>query len=225
MENLKDTQRVELSTYIKDVFYRHCPFSDNRVHILGNSNAPCMDMNINFKNNNTKISFLSGTSHFKMSTAESASCEYYIDYEDVKNILDFILHDHEVVSYLNLDLLDEIKMGFDINWSDSSLKGMNCSKIALKMDFNGDVDLRNKYLSFMVNNYREYLEEVPGFIKLREEKLQDLKKYGLVRMNKEDMLNFLSTMSEDDLREMLLYTDNNLLLRYSSNEDEKKLTL
>lgn len=222
---MKEESRVELSEYIKEVILRHCPVSDNRIHLLGSASAPCLDIKVNFKEGKTRISFLHGTSRFKMSTPESATCEYYIDFEDIKSIMDFILKDHEAVKFLALNYPDEIRMGFSINWNDSSLKGMMCSDIHLKLDFNENRELRNNYLHKILNTYSSYLEELPDYIKLKENELQNIKRSNLIQMNKEEMLQYLDRMSEDDLRELLLYADNNLLIKYVNNEQEKKLTL
>ena len=102
---------------------------------------------------------------------------------------------------------------------------MMCSDIHLKLDFNENRELRNNYLHKILNTYSSYLEELPDYIKLKENELQNIKRSNLIQMNKEEMLQYLDRMSEDDLRELLLYADNNLLIKYVNNEQEKKLTL
>ena len=78
--------------------------------------------------------FMFGNSSFKSSVPERVTTSYIISFEKIVDIIDFILVDHEVIKDINL-YGKQIDLKFAINWTDKSIKGINCSDIGLNFDF------------------------------------------------------------------------------------------
>ena len=103
---------------------------------------PELEIEIVCCDNKTYIRFLMGTSTFKYSLPESVQVGYYISFTEIKNIIDFILGDHEIVKNIAMNNAGDFELRFAINWTDKSIKGIGCDDIKLRMRID-DIDLRN----------------------------------------------------------------------------------
>ena len=124
--------REDLISYIKSVILKYCPYVEDRLSILGSAKSPELDIKININNNESQIMFMFGNSTFKSSVTERTTTSYIISFEEIGDIIDFILDDHEVIKDINF-CGKELDLKFAINWTDKSIKGINCSDIGLEL--------------------------------------------------------------------------------------------
>ena len=175
-----------IESYIKDVIIKYCPYLDNRIHILGNTNTPEIEIKINIKTIESIISFLYGNSTFKKSIPEKAIISYNIRYKELFEIIDYILTDHEIIEYIDINA-NEISMLFDINWTEKNLSGINCSKISLILSFETK-KLLIEYAKRLLIKYQHNIENNPYYEKINKTLTEEVK-----LLNNEDINNNTSS--------------------------------
>ena len=126
--------REDLMSYIKSVFLKYCPYVEDRLSILGSTKSPELNIELNICNNESQIMFMFGNYNFKTTIPERATVYYVISSEEIFDIIDFLLEDHEVIKDINL-YNKKIDLKFSINWTDKSIIGINCDDIGLNLNF------------------------------------------------------------------------------------------
>ena len=220
------SQHEDLISYIKNVILKYCPYTEDRLLLLGNGNSPELDIDIKIETNNNEslIMFILGNRNVKASVPERATISHTISFEEIAEIVDWILKDHEIIH--NLNLYDKrFDLEFAINWSNRSIKGINCGNIGLSLTFDNP-ELTKKYLSFLFQKYYINLEGVPSFKKIRNEYLNSMKHSYFETLNKNELLSLLNRMNEEELKELLYILDNDTFIKYiMSNNPPKVLSL
>ena len=203
----------DLFVYVKNIILTYCPYSDDRLSILENANSPQMDIEINISNNQSQVRFLFGNKNFKQGIEEQLNISYIIDFETIEEIINFILEDHEFIKYINL-YNNTIELNFAINWTDKSIKGINCGDIGLNLIFNNNIELGNKYLYLLFQKYYTILKHTPSFKKLKNEYINNIKKSYFNNLDKEQLISILNSMNENELKELLYNLDNDVFIKY-----------
>ena len=162
-----------IESYIRDVILKYCPYLDNRIHILGNTNTPEIEIKINIKTIESIISFLYGNSTFKKSIPEKAIISYNIRYKELFAIIDYILTDHEIIEYIDINA-NEISMLFDINWTEKKLSGINCNNINLILSFETK-KLLIEYAKRLLSKYKSYLKNTPYYENINNTLIEEIK--------------------------------------------------
>ena len=209
----------DLISYIKSVILKYCPYMENRLEILGNAKSPELDIKINIDSNESQIMFLFGNRTFKSSIPERAATSYIISFEEIGDIIDFILEDHEVIKDINL-YDKELDLKFAINWSDKRIKGINCSDIVLSFAFENK-ELEKQYLYLLFQRYYAHLEHVPSFKSMKNEYIDNMKHSYFDALDKTGLVTLLNRMGENDLKELLHILDNDIFIKYVMGDGEQ----
>ena len=134
----------DLMSYIKSVILKYCPYVEDRLSILGSTKSPELNIELNICNNESQIMFMFGNHNFKTTIPERATVSYIISFDEIADIIDFILVDHEVIKNINF-YGKQIDLKFAINWNDKSTKGINCSDMGLNLNFE-NMEVKTQYL-------------------------------------------------------------------------------
>ena len=205
-------QSENLVTYVKSIILTYCPYADDRLSILGNRKSPEIDIEVNIKDNQTQVMFLFGNNSFKQSIPEQIIIPYIVEFEEISEIIDFILKDHECIQNINL-YNNSIGLNFAINWTDESIKGISCGNIGLNLEFN-NIELEKQYLYLLFKKYYTFLEKTPSFKRIKNEYINSVKQSYINTLDKSQLISLLSTMNENELKELLFNLDNDIFLKY-----------
>ena len=216
-------QNDNLILFIKNIILKYCPYVENRISILGKAKAQQFDINIDIKNEETQIMFLFGNNNFKQSIDEKVEISRIITFNEIKDIIDYILSDHEIIKELHI-YNNELNLNFAINWTDENLKGINCGDITIQIKFN-DSNLEKNYLYLLFKTYYSYLIKVPAFKKMRDNYIYKEKESYFENLNKNELINFLNMLNENELRKLLLDLNNDTFIKYYDNDKEKSKVL
>ncbi len=210
----------DLISYIKSVILKYCPYIEDRLLIFGNTKSPELDIKININNNESQIMFMFGNSCVKSSIPERVATSYIISFEEIEDIIDFLLDDHEVIRNISFNG-KELDLKFSINWSDKSIKGINCSDIGLGLTFE-NMELEKQYLYLLFQRYYTYLEHVPSFKSMKNEYIDSMKHSYFDTLDKTGLISLLNGMCENDLKELLYNLDNDLFIKYVMHDGEQQ---
>ena len=211
--------REDLISYIKSVILKYCPYTEDRLEILGNAKSPELDIIIKIDSNESQLMFLFGNSTFKSSVPERVTTSYIISFEEIGDIIDFILEDHEVIKDINI-YGKELDLKFAINWSDKSVKGINCADIGLNLTFE-NMELEKQYLYLLFQRYYNHLEQTPSFKSMKNKYIDSMKHSYFDTLDKTGLVALLNRMSENDLKELLHNLDNDIFIKFVMNDVEQ----
>ena len=209
----------DLISYIKSVILKYCPYVEDRLSILGSTKSPELDIELNICNNESQIMFIFGNSSTKSSVPERVTTSYIISFEEIVDIIDFILNDHEVIKTISL-YDKELDLKFAVNWTGNSIKGINCSDIGLGVTFE-NMELEKEYLNLLFQRYYNHLEQVPSFKSMKNKYIDDMKHSYFDVLDKTGLITLLNRMSENDLKELLYNLDNNIFIKYAMVDGEQ----
>jgi len=210
----------DLMSYIKSVILKYCPYVEDRLSILGSTKSPELNIELNISNNESQIMFMFGNYNFKTTIPERATVSYIISFDEIADIIDFILVDHEVIKNINF-YGKQIDLKFAINWNDKSISGINCSDIGLNLNF-GNMELKKQYLYFLFRRYYTLLEQAPSFKSMKNEYIDSMKHSYFDDMDKTGLITLLNRMSENDLKKLLNNLDNDIFIKYVMSDGEKQ---
>ena len=211
--------REDLISYIKSVILKYCPYVENRMSILCNAEAAQLDIEFNICNNESQVMFMFGNCNFKRSIPERVTTSYIISFEEICDVIDFILVDHEVIRDINFDSR-KIDLKFAINWTDKSIKGINCSDIGLNLNFE-NMEVKKQYLYLLFRRYYTHLEHVPNNKKIKNEYIDSMKRSYFDSLDKNGLITLLNGMRENELRELLHNIDNDIFIKYVMADEEQ----
>lgn len=212
-------QNEDLFTYVKSIILTYCPYSDDRLSILGNAKSPEIDIEVNIRDNQTQVMFLFGNNSFKQSIPEQIIIPYIIEFDEISEIIDFILKDHEHIQNINL-YNNSIGLNFIINWTDESIKGISCGNIGLNMKFN-NIELEKQYLYLLFQKYYVLLEKTPSFKRRRNEYINSAKQAYINILDKSQLISLLSALNENELKELLNNLDNDTFIKYTVESSQQ----
>ena len=212
-------KKQDLISYVKSVLLKYCPYVEDRLSILSNGKSPQLDVVLNICNNETQIMFMFGNNSFKGSVPERTTFSYIIDFEEISEIIDFLLEDHEFIKDINFSNL-EIDLKFAINWTERSVKGINCGDIELNLNFE-NLELKKNYLYFIFQRYYTHLEQSPTFKVVKNEYIDSMKHSYFDSLDKTGLITLLNRMGENELKELLHNLDNDIFIKYTVNDGEQ----
>ena len=212
-------QSENLVTYVKSVIFKYCPYVEDRISILGNAKSPEFDIEVNISNQ-TQVMFLFGNNNFKQSIPEQVIIPYVIEFAEISEIIDFILGDHEFIKNISL-CSNSFGLNFAINWTDKSIKGINCGDIGLHLKFNNNVELGKQYLYLLFQQYYSILECTPSFKRIKNEYINSVKQAYLNALDKKQLIFLLNTMNENELKELLCNLDNDIFIKYTTDSKQQ----
>ncbi len=218
MESLEIHGR-DVSSYIKRIIQKYCPNIEDRLYILGNAKAPELEIQMDFQNEQTQIFFLLGNSNFKQSSMDYLRMDSYLPKEEIKNIMDYLLGDHEVIKSFD-EKKQHLLIVLSINWREETIQGMECGDIHLNLNFHDREDLKREYMLFLIQQYWKKLEHLPSFQKVKLDYLERIKKDYFSWMDKEEMLSHLANMTEEELRQLLQEMNLELFQKMSLRGEE-----
>ena len=216
---MSNITKQDFISYIKSIILKYCPYVEDRLSILGNAKSPQLDIILNICNNETQIMFMFGNNSFKGSVPERATVSYIIDFEEISEIIDFLLEDHEFIKDINFSNL-KLDLKFAINWTDKSVKGINCSDIGLNLNFD-TLELKKNYLYFIFQRYYTQLEQSPTFKTMKKEYIDSMKLSYFDSLDKTGLITLLNKMNENELKELLHNLDNDIFIKYTVNDGEQ----
>ena len=209
----------DLISYIKSVILKYCPYVENRMSILCNAEAAQLDIEFNICNNESQVMFMFGNCNFKRSIPERVTTSYIISFEEICDVIDCLLEDHEVIRDINFDSR-KIDLKFAINWTDKSIKGINCSDIGLNLNFE-NMKVKKQYLYSLFRRYYTHLEQVQSFKKIKNEYIDSMKRYYFDSLDKNGLITLLNGMCENELKELLHNIDNDIFIKYVMADGEQ----
>ena len=224
--NKKNKTNDSLVANIKNIIRKYCPHVENRLLIFEDPNSSQLDILINIDDNKTIIRFLFGNSTYKTSAKECELINRTIELSEIEKIIDFVIEDHEIIKGIDIQN-NKLDLIFDINWNNENVRGIYCGDIKLNLTFS-NVEMEREYLYFIFQKYYSYLEQSPSFKRMKDKYIDISKKAYLDSLNKQQILSFLSKMSEVDLKDLLHSIDNDLFIKYTTEDnkqDTKKLLL
>ena len=174
-----------------------------------------LDIRININDNNSHIMFLFGNEGLKSSVPERIIVPCVISFEEIENIIDFILEDHEAIK--SISIIDrEIDLKFAINWRNESIKGIYCSDIGLNFKFDS-IALERQYLYLLFQRYYTYLEKTPSFIAMKDEYINSMKQSYFETLGRDELISLLNGMNDNELKGLLSGLDNDVFIKYVMN--------
>lgn len=223
MNNLDD-KKCNVIDIIQGIILKYCPLTNDRLFLMDDfRKTPEFDIQMIFDKEESFICFLFGTSSFKSGIIEQLKINKYIDFNELSNLLNFILADHEFIKSINIDK-NSLNMIFSINWTNESIKGISCGDITLNMNFKNNLDLMKQYIIYIFETYSDYLEKTPSFISMKNKYLNSVKEKYLDSLSKDELLAILHNLEESQLRELTYNLDNDIFLNLVKNEQQNNST-
>ena len=215
-------QSEELVIYVKSIILKYCPYVDDRLFILCDAKSPAFDIEVNIRDNQTQVMFLFGNNSFKQNIPEQIIIPYSIEFDEISEIINFILRDHEYIQNINL-YNNSIGLNFAINWTGESIKGISCGNIELNLKFN-NIELKKQYLYLVFLKYYVFLEKTSSFKKIKNEYINSVKQSYINALDKSQLMSLISVMDENELKELLHNLDNDTFIKYTAeNESQTKV--
>lgn len=224
-------EKKNVAQYIKSIILKYAPYVDSRCDLFDmGSQQPIIITQITFTDDKSYISFCRGTGGCWSSTDDKATIEKPIDFEEIKSVIDFLLKDYRFIR--NIMFCDDhgygssIELSLNINWTDESIKkGINCGNIILELTFAND-KLRKQYTNKLLQQYQKELSKTPTVKKIKDEYINSIKDDYIDNARKSEILDFLSKLNEQELKELMCRLDNDTFMKYSiigeQNTDEAK---
>ena len=114
----------------------------------------------------------------------------------------------------------KIDLTFAINWTDKSIKGINCRAIGLELTFES-IELKKQYLYLLIQKYYTHLEQVSSFKSMKNEYIDSIKYSYFNSLDKTELITLLNKMSENDLKKTLYNLDNDVFIKYVMSDEEQ----
>ena len=222
---MKEIQSNQAAQYIKRTILKYTPIVDSREELFDSGNS-VVETQITVAEDASYIAILNGTVNDLSATDDCVKTEKSIAFEEIKNVIDFLLEDHRYISDIDLfgpfECENTIRLKFPINWTEESIKkGINCRIILLSLVFDNE-NLMNQYKSMLFQQYDEELMKTPT-VKRKNGHCKGSKKYYWTQQaSKPEILELLSRLSEEELRGLIRELGNDTFTKYISPDDLNK---
>lgn len=186
------TPRIDLHT---PSFKR--PSTDIEINLIENDNMPY-----------TFINILDGTESFKQSVPKGEMLiDVFLDTKILKKLIDYILTNFPIVYSFNVNEYSiSINFSFSKNNGFYETSGLSLENINLEISIR-DLKLKNKlkeYLIFIISTYESVLKQTSFW----QENIQKYKKKILFEMEYNYIIDFISHLTEDEIRKLLANISN-----------------
>ncbi len=186
------TPRIDLHT---PSFKR--PSTDIKIILVENDNMPY-----------TFINILDGTEIFKQSVPKGEILiDAFLDTKILKKLIDYILTNFPIVySFYVNEYSISINFSFSKNNGFYETSGLSLENVNLEISIR-DLKLKNKlkeYLIFIISTYESVLKQTSFW----QENIQKYKKKILFEMEYNYIIDFISYLTEDEIRKLLANISN-----------------
>ena len=191
--------------------------------------SPSMDILINIIEEDnmphTFISILDGTENFKQSVPNgNILTDAFLEINTLKEIIDYLLANFPVVYNFNVN---SNSISFTLSFSKNNdfyiTPGISLENISLEIRIT-DLKLQNKlkeYLIFILSTYYAELKQTPYW----QETIEKYKKKMLFEMEYEYIMDFVSHLSEEEIRKLLVNITNERFIEIMNNMVSKETKL
>lgn len=195
------TPRIDLHT---PSFKR--PSTDITIHLIEEDNVP-----------HTFISILDGTENSKQSVPNgNILTDVFLDINTLKEIIDYILANFPVIYNLSVNEYS-ISLAFSFSKNSDFFKTPGLSLENINLEFSiRDLKLKNKlkeYLMFIISTYHTALKQTSFW----QENIQKYKKKILFEMEYDHIIDFISHLSPDEIRRLLVNISNERFIEIMNN--------
>lgn len=209
-KDINYSKSSDIIGFIKSEILRCYPIVDNRMDILFSYPAPALDIVFNFgkteKQHGVQIFLAPGNENIiHGSSSNSIIVDGLIAPDVINEIIAFLYKDHGAISNI-YSHPKTIYLEFIVNMREDTMQGIscNCIKLELNFSFYQDYEMVQKfYLNAIVKRFYEVLKDTPSFI-------QEYRNFCYYNQNeiiktssKLDLINFLKTLKEEDLKKSL----------------------
>lgn len=218
-------QNGNAAQYIKSIILKYAPYVDSRYELFDmGSQQPIIKTEITITDDESYITFMNGTSGHSSMTDDRATIEKPIDFEEIKSVIDFLLEDYRFIRNImfheDTGYGSSIELSLNINWTNESIKrGINCGIITLELTFTND-KLRKQYTDNLLQQYQEELRKTPTVRNMIDEYISSIKDDYIDNVHKPEMLDFLSKLDEQELKELMRTLRNGVFMKYSVIEEQ-----
>lgn len=173
---------------------------------------PSTDIEINLVENDnmlyTFINILDGTESFKQSVPKGEILtDVFLDTNTLKKLIDYILRNFPIVYSFNVNEYSiSINFSFSKNNDFYETSGLSLENVNLEISIR-DLKLKNKlkeYLIFIISTYESVLKQTSFW----QENIQKYKKKILFEMEYNYIIDFISHLTEDEIRKLLANISN-----------------
>lgn len=190
------------------------PSTDIIINLIEEDNLP-----------HTFISILDGTENFKQSVPNgNILTDEFLDINTLKEIIDYLLANFPVVYNFNVN---SNSISFTLSFSKNNdfyiTPGLSLENISLEIRIT-DLKLQKKlkeYLIFILSTYYAELKQTPYW----QETIKKYKKKILFEMEYEYIMDFLSRLSEEEIRKLLVNITNERFIEIMNDMISKETKL
>lgn len=198
---------LEILKAIKDVLLKKHPIVDDRLDYLFGSGEFDIALSLyDYQGNAYSIvSFLDGTENARMGIVDSVKLNERFSINLVNNLIFYILTDHEIISEF-YKTSNSIEMKFRVDLKNENMKGISCRTIGLSLHFYGDADMesyKELYFKDIITIFFEKLKDTQYMKNEFNNYVSNVKKELLSKSSKEDILEFLSKLSVEELEKII----------------------
>lgn len=195
---------------VKDIILKYAPIVEDRLNFLGDTReSKTLEIVINPDQAASLIYFMYGNQYVLSQTKEKVYYNGLIDEQEVISIIDFIVNDMDLISGFNIDD-NKIRLRFNINWSNKTVSGMSCNQIIVVIDFEQLKDdlYKHNLLKEIAISFGDYLKNCHEFKKYVDDYLNKDKIDYFKNMSREELIEAVNLLDEENIRELLLKIDN-----------------
>lgn len=195
----------EILEQIKNVITTLHPYMENRLQVLLKYPNPSMDVEFFFHPNGTTIMFSDGLETSKKSISKKIELDLTAEPALINSLIEMLLQDHDYISDIKKSK-DTLTVGTDVELSLDNYSGIACGVINVILNFsrypNGEV-LLNGYYDAIVCAFYDQVKNTPEFKYQFGDEGITVKRDLTEKLSKEEMLNILSTLSEEELHRII----------------------
>ena len=190
------------------------PSTDIIINLIEEDNVP-----------HTFISILDGTENFKQSVPNgNILTDEFLDINTLKEIIDYLLANFPVVYNFNVNSNSiSFTLSFSKNNDFLETPGLSLENVNLEISIK-DLKLQKKlkeYLVFILSTYYAELKQTPYW----QENIKKYKKKILFEMEYEYIMDFVSHLSEEEIRKLLVNITNERFIEIMNDMISKETKL
>lgn len=204
MINLVELNESNIVVWIANIIRDYIKF-DNDVN-YDIYFKPEINITIEYKNNFTYINVLHGKFNFKKLIGKAVIKEQ-MKLDNILNIISLILKDYKNIVSVNFDdNVYEMHFITDINNNDI------CNNIELKLDFGFDYMLAEQCVLSIFTNFSKELNKCLTLKRWKSNFMLEVKKNYIKNLNKNELMNIVDYLTEEELKEILFSINDELFL-------------
>lgn len=203
---------------IKEAIYELCPVKQPRIELNDDDyfEEKKLGIYISFYTDDdgsvhTQISFVRTNGNIAVSASNYCVVDKEISDDTIGKLVAFLLGDFPYVNNVEIN-----SYGFEIEFVSGlehfEQKGISCSKANIRFTntFRKDncAEIIQNYLSYIVSNFTTEMIRAPQMREMYKKYLNDIKEKLIASLSGGELRQFISLLTEEQLRELLLGMDN-----------------